>query len=31
VVVFDADFDFGKVVEDIEFCEVDGGVAVDLG
>lgn len=31
MVVFDADFYFGEVVEDIEFCQVDGGVAVDLG
>lgn len=28
--IFDSDFDFGEVVEDIEFSEVDGGVSVDL-
>ena len=28
--IFDADFDFREVIEDIEFCEIEGGVAVDL-
>lgn len=31
VEIFNADFDFGEVVEDIEFCEVEGGVSVNLG
>ena len=28
--IFDSDFDFSEVVEDVEFCEIDGSVSVDL-
>ena len=28
--IFDSDFDFGEIVEDVEFCEIDGGVSIDL-
>jgi len=30
VEIFDSDFDFGEVVEDIEFSEIDAGVSIDL-
>jgi hypothetical protein len=30
VEIFDSDFDFSEVVEDVEFCEIDGSVSVDL-
>jgi hypothetical protein len=28
--IFDSDFDFGEIIKDVEFCEIKGGVAVDL-
>ena len=28
--IFDSDFDFGEIVEDVEFCEIDGCVSIDL-